>query len=130
MPCQSILAFTDIILRCNGRRLGRGCFFSSNGLVSRGWRLINWVVNGLTTLRSLVKLGHWVKDRWNVAASTKAIHNLLLAFWTRRGSSNGADGHSKRDGWFCIVMPFIILWAEQFLLRFSDRLGRVLKWAA
>ena len=37
------------------RRLGCGRFFISNGLVSRGWRLTNLVVNGLATLCSASK---------------------------------------------------------------------------
>ena len=61
--CRSILALTDTIFRCISRRLGRGRFFNSNGLVRRGCRLTNWVVKGLAIRCSTAKPRHCVSDR-------------------------------------------------------------------
>ena len=79
-PSWAILACTVTILRSMDRRLGRGRFFNSKGLVSRGWRLTNWVVKGLTATFCSRAIPNCDSTKWTLIAKTVLIHKTYWAF--------------------------------------------------
>jgi hypothetical protein len=93
------------MLRSTRLRLGCGRFFSSNGLVSLGSRLMNWVVNGLATFCSASKARIWLKEMWAAIPRPEQIQKTCFVFLKSPLNVNEEDAHSKRDI-VAILNPF------------------------
>jgi hypothetical protein len=70
---------------------------SSRGLVSRGWRLTNWVVRGLTPLCSLSRPAILVNERWTAIARTTLVQRTFHILLRSELSSRQEEGHWKRE---------------------------------